>query len=380
MAAARGYFETSSASPSCPATRWWARWSMRRREPTAASWRREPGWSSNRCSGALLGRSCHRAPACPSAHRRLRARRRHLRPDSRTGFLCRHRWWLVGGGTGGPQSQLHAVPDSFSDEDAVTLEPVACAVHAALAARVPRGRDRVPWSGRDWPQVHKLALTHLPPPRRRPAGAVVVAPATPTSAACHRVRWRATPLAPDQVARSVRRAQPLPGTRGTATRQPAPHRRRRRGPRLRGVLGLDRPIARDGPAPRPRGLVGMPGKVHVDLASLWHREVAVGRTYAYGIEEVAGVDQPVPHLCLAQDGSGCHRDRPAGVGRYPLERFEEAVAHAGAVRRRGGSRWPSIAARRPRKDPLMSPRARFRVTGYLAIEHIYSPRCSLQSR
>jgi len=41
---------------------------------------------------------------------------------------------------------------------------------------------------------------------------------------------------------------------------------------------------------RPRGtvsLVGMPGKVTLDLAPLWHREVRLAGAYAYGTESVA---------------------------------------------------------------------------------------------
>ena len=33
------------------------------------------------------------------------------------------------------ESQLHRVPDELSDEDAVMVEPAACAVHAALRRR-----------------------------------------------------------------------------------------------------------------------------------------------------------------------------------------------------------------------------------------------------
>ncbi len=42
---------------------------------------------------------------------------------------------------------------------------------------------------------------------------------------------------------------------------------------------------------RPRGtvaLVGMPGKVTIDLAPLWHREVRLAGAYAYGTESVPG--------------------------------------------------------------------------------------------
>jgi NADPH:quinone reductase-like Zn-dependent oxidoreductase len=117
---------------------------------------------------------------------------------------------------------------------------------------------------------------------------------------------------------------------------------------------------------RPRGtvaLVGMPGKVTVDLAPLWHREVRLAGAYAYGTESVAGAGAagtepaPVPARTGSRKKSAAQADaaKPEEVstfslafevvaaqstGRlvsatYPLTRFEEAVAHAGAAGRRG---------------------------------------------
>jgi threonine dehydrogenase-like Zn-dependent dehydrogenase len=93
---------------------------------------------------------------------------------------------------------------------------------------------------------------------------------------------------------------------------------------------------------RPRGtvaLVGMPGKVTVDLAPLWHREVRLAGAYAYGTERggagAAGAGGGVSTFALALELA-----EALGTGRlvsatYPLTRFEEAVAHAGAAGRRG---------------------------------------------
>jgi threonine dehydrogenase-like Zn-dependent dehydrogenase len=96
---------------------------------------------------------------------------------------------------------------------------------------------------------------------------------------------------------------------------------------------------------RPRGtvaLVGMPGKVTVDLAPLWHREVRLAGAYAYGTERGgaggaggAGAGGGVSTFALALELA-----EALGTGRlvsatYPLTRFEEAVAHAGAAGRRG---------------------------------------------
>jgi threonine dehydrogenase-like Zn-dependent dehydrogenase len=88
---------------------------------------------------------------------------------------------------------------------------------------------------------------------------------------------------------------------------------------------------------RPRGkvvLVGMPSVVRVDLAPLWHREVALVGAYTYGVED-GSPDGPVRTFDLALEVV-----RAAGLDRlvsatYPLDRFEEALAHAGAAGRRG---------------------------------------------
>jgi threonine dehydrogenase-like Zn-dependent dehydrogenase len=88
---------------------------------------------------------------------------------------------------------------------------------------------------------------------------------------------------------------------------------------------------------RPRGtvvLIGMPGRLQVDLAPLWHREVRLAGAYAYGTEVLDGKPRPTFELALEAAAT-------MGTGRlvsatYPLERFEEAVAHAGSAGRRGG--------------------------------------------
>jgi threonine dehydrogenase-like Zn-dependent dehydrogenase len=87
---------------------------------------------------------------------------------------------------------------------------------------------------------------------------------------------------------------------------------------------------------RPRGRVvlgGMPGNVRVDLASLWHREVTLTSAYAYGTEEVSGSSRRTFDLAMEMVAS-CRLGRLVSA-RYPLDRFEEAVAHAGTAGRRG---------------------------------------------
>jgi threonine dehydrogenase-like Zn-dependent dehydrogenase len=89
---------------------------------------------------------------------------------------------------------------------------------------------------------------------------------------------------------------------------------------------------------RPRGrvvLVGMPGKLHVDLAPLWHREIQLVGAYAYGVENPSAASPTRRTFAVAMDVVAA-----AGLGSlvsatYPLDRYEEAVAHAGAAGRRG---------------------------------------------
>ena len=68
---------------------------------------------------------------------------------------------------------------------------------------------------------------------------------------------------------------------------------------------------------RPRGtvsLVGMPGKVTVDLAPLWHREVRLAGAYAYGTERGAGTDDRVSDVRPGLRGRRRAAHRPAGLG------------------------------------------------------------------
>jgi hypothetical protein len=79
-------------------------------------------------------------------------------------------------------------------------------------------------------------------------------------------------------------------------------------------------------------LVGMPGRVSVDLTPLWHREVVLGGAYAYGTEPAAGGRRTFD---VAMDLVA-----EADLGRlvsalYPLERYTEAIEHAATAGRRG---------------------------------------------
>jgi threonine dehydrogenase-like Zn-dependent dehydrogenase len=89
---------------------------------------------------------------------------------------------------------------------------------------------------------------------------------------------------------------------------------------------------------RPRGtvsLVGMPGRLSIDLAPLWHREISLAGAYAYGMETARPAARGVPTFELAFEVAAAQRTGRLVSATYPLTRYEDAVAHAGAAGRRG---------------------------------------------
>ena len=142
-------------------------------------------------------------------------------------------------------------------------------------------------------------------------------------------------LPPDQLARAVRRRSRSlsyggsSGTTGTLSSGADV---------VFDCVGSPESIAQSLALVRPRGtvaLVGMPGRVTVDLAPLWHREVRLAGAYAYGTEGAAGTDDRVSSFALALEVAAAQRTGRLVSATYPLTRFEDAVAHAGAAGRRG---------------------------------------------
>jgi threonine dehydrogenase-like Zn-dependent dehydrogenase len=236
------------------------------------------------------------------------------------------------------QSQLFAVPDVLGDADAVVVEPLSCAVHAVLGAPIAEGDVVAVLGAGTLGLLVTAALTHLSSTGRSPAPSVLLVGAKYSHQQRLAREFGCTEaLPPDQLPRAVRRhsrSLSYGGPSGvTAT--------------LSGgadvvvdCVGSGESIAQSLGMVRPRGtvcLVGMPGKVSIDLAPLWHREVRLAGAYAYGAEAVGepGRRGTTHTFELAFEVAAAN-----GVGRlvsatYPLTRFEDAVAHAGAAGRRG---------------------------------------------
>lgn len=238
--------------------------------------------------------------------------------------------------------QLHEVPDELDDRDAVMVEPLACAIHAVARSGVDSA-DRVLVLGAGTLGLLVVAaLRRLEPPRRLLAVAkhdsqrrLVTAMGADATAA------------PADLLRAVRYE--------TGARLVEP---RGSDPFLLGGVDVTFECTgtasglRDAMASTRAGgtvmLVGMPGRVSVDLSIAWHRELVVRGAYAYGIESTPGSGPAPPEVGAGGTEAGRRRTfalamemaaslRPGRlVGEpHPLSRYREAIAEAASAGRRG---------------------------------------------
>jgi threonine dehydrogenase-like Zn-dependent dehydrogenase len=253
-----------------------------------------------------------------------------LEPGLQTGFCADTGGGWSEAGLVAHASQLHAVPESLSDEDAVMIEPTACGVHAVLSAGIG-DEDTVAVVGAG---TLGLAVVTALDNLVRPVTpcTVMVGAKHPHQRSLAGSLGADTVVAPDQLARAVRRQS---GSLVLAGRL------------VDGAdvvfdcVGSSDSLAQSLAMVKARGkvvMVGMPGKVSIDLAPLWHRELTVVGAYAYGSESIPPGAGPRRSFELAIDLVAA-----AGLGSlvsaaYPLERYEEAIGHAGAAGRRGATK------------------------------------------
>lgn len=222
-------------------------------------------------------------------------------------------------------SQIHAVPDELSDDDAVMVEPAACAIHAALSAgSLDGGVVAVIGSG----TLGLLTISALST-WNRPTH-LIAAAKHPEQQAAGRRLGATQVVQPDEIVRAVRR------TLGTLAIGD--------GDVERLVGGADVVFDCVGSAAsiddalrivRPGGrivLVGMAGVTKIDLTPLWHREVALVGAYAYGVEPFLNGRRTFDAAIELAERNTLGALVSA---RYPLHRFGDAIAHATAAGRRG---------------------------------------------
>ena len=246
----------------------------------------------------------------------------HLSPGLQIGYCTDTGGGWSTAGLVAHRSQLHRVPDTMSDEDAVMVEPTACAVHGALSAGIV-GTDTVAVIG-----AGTLGLATVAAVRRLQAPSTLLVGARYAHQRSLAVELGADRAVPSvQLERTVRRATHSLRSAGQVTAGADV---------VFDCVGSVDSIAAALAMVRPRGrvvLVGMPGRVTLDLAGLWHRQVALTGAYAYGTETVDGTRRRTFDLAF-DVAADAHLGRLVSA-RYPLERFTEALAHAGSAGSRG---------------------------------------------
>jgi threonine dehydrogenase-like Zn-dependent dehydrogenase len=217
------------------------------------------------------------------------------------------------------ESQLHPVPDGMSDEAAVMVEPAACAVHAALRpGHEEPGSVVVLGAGTVGLCTIAAVRRHLRP------GTLIASAKHPEQRKLAVELGADVVVEPDEVRRAVRRMSRSPMV-GDGVGQGAEI--------VFDCVGTAASIDDALNIVRPRGdvvLVGMPGRVSVDLTGLWHKEIRLAGAYAYGREESGERTFDLAFQLVEE----------ARLGRlvsatYPLDRYREAIDHAANAGRRG---------------------------------------------
>lgn len=252
-------------------------------------------------------------PPCPSCaagtpNRCERVAFGHLEPGLQTGF-CES----TGGGWStllvAHESQLVEVPESLTDEEAVLVEPTACAVHAA--AQVAGTDVAVIGSG-------TLGLLTIAALARR--GVEVVATAKhPEQKSLARSLGATVVCEPDELARVLR------SRTGSWV---VDDRLTGGAPEVVDCVGSGESLQQALDVTAPGGTVhavGMPGVTSLDLTGLWHRELSLRGCYAYDRADFDAAVELVAALDLGRLVSAT----------YPLARYADAIQHAAEAGRRG---------------------------------------------
>lgn len=258
---------------------------------------------TNRCSRITVGR---------------------LSPGLQTGFCTD-----TGGGWGetltAHRSQLHAVPEGLSDEQAILIEPIACAVHTALRARV-EDNARVLVSGAgSVGLLTTMALRSL-----TSAGEITVVAKYAHQRDLALQLGATEVVSPGEVLRRLRRST---GALAVTPEFSAPYL-------LGGVdiaidaVGSKGSLETALHTTRAGGRVvlsGMPAAA--DLSAAWFRELEIIGSYSSAQRESDGRNA----FDLATDlvAGDVVAQLAKGVASYPLHRWREALDHAHGAGRLG---------------------------------------------
>ena len=225
-------------------------------------------------------------------------------------------------------AQLHRVPDDLPDEAAVAVEPLACAVHAALAAAIGADETVVVIGAGSVGLFVVAALKGL-----TSAGRIICV------AKHERQRREALRLGASEVVHPKETYEKLPKLLGAKVYKPELGKPVVMGgaDKVFDCVGAPGTIEDAVRLARPGGevaLVGMPGaRSCLDLTALWHGEVRLSGAYAYGVEEYRGRRAQSFELAM---GLAPEMALASLVGpRFRLSEYREAIAASRSSGRAG---------------------------------------------
>ena len=225
-------------------------------------------------------------------------------------------------------SQLYRVPDEVPDEAAVTIEPLACAVHAALGVGPGPDETALVIGAGSVGLFVVVALRQL-----TDAGRIICV------AKHERQRREALRLGADEVVHPKETYGQLPKMLGAEQYRPELGKPVVMGGVQRvfecvGAPGTMEDAVRLCAPGGEVALVGMPGARNcLDLTALWHKEVRLAGAYAYGLEEYRG--EKIKSFELAMRISPKIELASLVGPRFRLRQYREAVAAARAAGREG---------------------------------------------
>ena len=241
------------------------------------------------------------------------------------------------------ESQVHPVPDDLDDDAAVMVEPAACAVHGVMGVE---GRTVLVMGAGTLGLCSIAALRRFTTP-----GTLIASAKHPEQRTWAKELGADVVINPSETRRMVRR------TTGSL----------RVGASLSGgvdvvvdCVGSGASLTEAMAVIRPGGtvvMVGMPSTVTVDLTPLWHREINVRGSYAYGTERYEGATRRTFDLAF-ELVAGARLGRLV-TARYPLDRYREAIDHAANAGspRRGEDRLRHARGEAPLMDRARRSRA-----------------------
>jgi threonine dehydrogenase-like Zn-dependent dehydrogenase len=272
-----------------------------------------------------LGCHARGLPPCPECAQGLTALCRAT-PDGdvsaglQTGF-CRETGGGWSEGLVAHTSQLHTVPDDLSDEHAVLVEPLACALHAARVADVQPG-EHVAIIG-----AGTIGLLTLAAVRESAPSATLICVAKHSGQQTAARRFGADDVcAPDRIY--------IEGARITNSRRLVGHQGREMllggFDRVLDCVGSGASLEQATTITRARGrviLVGMPGELKADLAAAWLRELELKGAYGYEHDFPAALE----FAKTLKPGRLIDRG-------WPLRAHKKAIEHAPKAARAGHSK------------------------------------------